>query len=98
MVEAYLIYRREPAFDKKNRRGWSLLPDEGTKTGYFGHMSIKLTRITRGKEGQSRIGIAYNNGTKLTGPDARNVVNDVKAALDGVLTDFVAEYYKAGNR
>ena len=70
---------------------------KGTKVGYYGQVSIVMDRRTTWESGKVGWGIAYSAGTLLTGPmgSARTHVNDV---LEELLTEFAAEYYKAGNR
>ncbi len=66
------------------------------KMGYYGNVKIVVKRRTTWESGKVGLGIAYSAGTILTGPmgDARAHVNE---GLDLLLTDFAAEYYKAGN-
>ncbi len=68
----------------------------GTKIGYFGKVNISLLRLTLWEVGEPGAGIAYSHGAALMGP-ASTVVRDVNEALESVLADFAAEYYKAGN-
>ena len=64
--------------------------------GYFGHVSIDLIRSTRWKSGKVGEGIAYTDGTILRGP-VRSAGQHVTKILDELVTNFAAEYYKAGN-
>ncbi len=68
----------------------------GRKIGFYGHIIIKVVRTTLWESGMAGSGIAYFDTTILTGPmdRARAAVND---ELEDLLTDFAAEYYKAGN-
>jgi len=69
----------------------------GAKVGYFGHVKIMLIRWTLWEGEEPGAGISYVEGSVLMG-NLSTVVSDVKEALDDVvLTNFAAEYYKAGN-
>jgi hypothetical protein len=68
----------------------------GRKTDYYGEVGAFLTRRAVWESGNRGLGIAYYHGVMITGPlrAAREAIN---SALDRLLTDFAAEYYKAGN-
>ena len=68
----------------------------GTKTGFYGSATIQLLRIAVWETGDTGPGIAYDQRSILTGP-SHGAVQAVNEALDEILTDFAAEYYKAGN-
>ena len=64
--------------------------------GYFGEVEIALQRETIWKTGNVGWGIAYFHAMSVKGSKAtvRKHINEI---LDTILTDFAAEYYKAGN-
>ncbi|MFQ5989402.1 MAG: hypothetical protein ACE5K9_05755 [Candidatus Methylomirabilales bacterium] len=66
------------------------------KIGYYGSAKIRLVRRTRWDSGSTGLGIAYSSSTIFVGPmsDAGEHVNSI---LDDLLSDFAAEYYRAGN-
>ncbi len=68
----------------------------GDVGGYHGTVHISLWRPTLWESGNSGVGIAYEQSKIMLGPlnDAKQEVND---ALDALIIDFAAEYYKAGN-
>ncbi|MFQ5852937.1 MAG: hypothetical protein ACE5JU_20445 [Candidatus Binatia bacterium] len=69
---------------------------DGRKTRYYGMVLINLERRTRWENGNLGKGVAYFEGSILTGP-IQNAARGVNGGLDYALTDFAAEYYKAGN-
>ena len=64
--------------------------------GYYGSAEIQLWRIALWESGNTGHGIAYDNGSIIGGP-SHAVVRAVNEVLNELLTDFAAEYYKAGN-
>ena len=68
----------------------------GMKTGYYGMVLLALIRPTVWESGQAGRGIAYYNSILLTGPISEGKQR-VIIVLEELLTDFAAEYYKAGN-
>ena len=68
----------------------------GMRIGFYGNVHVYITRLTTWETGNVSLGIAYFSNTILIGPmgKARSLVND---AFELLLTDFAAEYYKAGN-
>ncbi len=68
----------------------------GKKIGYIGYVSISVTRRTRWESERDGRGIAYTGITLLQGP-MTGAMTHVSRLLDSLLTDFAAEYYKAGN-
>jgi len=68
----------------------------GKKVGYYGAVSIHVTRQTRWETGRVGRGIAYRHDIILSGP-MTGAMTHVSKQLDRLLTDFAAEYYKAGN-
>jgi len=69
---------------------------EETKLGYYGKVEITLVRETIWESGKGGKGIAYANGILLQGPMSE-FEHNVNKAIDALLTEFAAEYYKAGN-
>ncbi len=71
-----------------------MLDREGA--GYFADVQLALHRETVWKSGNVGWGIAYTRAIMAKGSKAifRKHINEV---LDTILTDFAAEYYKAGN-
>ncbi len=63
--------------------------------GYYGEVEIQLVRPTLWESGISGLGVAYVHSYILTG--SGNAGQHVNRILDSLLTDFAAEYYKAGN-
>ena len=68
----------------------------GNIRGYYGNVSLKLTRNTRWESGNIGRGIAYSENWILTGPTT-SARKQVFQTIDNLLTNFAAEYYKAGN-
>lgn len=68
----------------------------GTKLGYYGMITVLLTRNTLWLTGQAGLGIAYSGDMVLSGPMG-SAYQHLNEAIDRLLTDFAAEYYKAGN-
>ncbi len=68
----------------------------GEEGGYFGAVHVLLLRSTSWRSGNIGLGIAYISNFTLVGPFhlAKEQVND---RLNELITDFAAEYYKAGN-
>ena len=67
----------------------------GRKTGFYGSLIIHLIRSTVWETGEAGAGIAYHGGMIIKGPlTSTKYVYD---SLDELLTEFAAEYYKAGN-
>jgi len=71
------------------------LDDLNGGRGYYGMVGIQLVRPTLWESGISGHGVAYVRGYILTG--STNAGQHVNRILDSLLTDFAAEYYKAGN-
>ncbi len=69
----------------------------GRKTDYYGSVRIQLIRKTQWETGEDIVGVAYDNGTIITGPLKSSSANHVYDSLDDLLTDFAAQYYEAGN-
>ena len=69
---------------------------EGMMVWHYGYVAITMTRETTWGSGRVGLGIAYFNITRMGGPTGgvRAAVNE---QLERLLTDFAAEYYKAGN-
>lgn len=69
---------------------------DGVKTGSYGAVRISVTRPTLWLSGKVGSGIAYERGQIFMGRmgSAARLVN---TALEELLTNFAAEYYKAGN-
>lgn len=68
----------------------------GRKLGYYGDVIFFLDRLARWESGSTGYGMAYFDERIITGPMG-NATPAINAALDQLLTDFAAEYYKAGN-
>jgi len=68
----------------------------GDIMGFYGDISLKITRSARWESGKVSKGIAYNKNFILFGP-TRSARENVFQTIDDILTDFAAEYYKAGN-
>ncbi len=66
------------------------------KIGYFGAVNITMTRVATWETGSVSMAIAYSAGKILTGPMGKAGTH-VNRLLEEILTDFAAEYYKAGN-
>ena len=66
------------------------------REAYFGDVALDLHRETVWKTGNDGWGIAYSVGQLIQGSKA-GVWRHVNERLDDLLTDFAAEYYKAGN-
>jgi len=64
--------------------------------GYYGVVDVHLVRRTLWETGERGLGIAYSASTIFKG-GSRNAELQVKLILDELLTEFAAEYYKAGN-
>ena len=69
---------------------------KGTKVGYYGQVSIVMIRLTTWESGKVGLGVAYAGAKILSGPMGKAKTH-VKDVLEELLTDFAAEYYKAGN-
>lgn len=66
------------------------------KAGYYGSAKIRLVRRARWDSGSLGLGIAYSSSTIFRGPMS-GAGGHVNTILDDLLSDFAAEYYKAGN-
>ena len=66
------------------------------RVGFYAAVNVYMVRETTWESGSVGLGIAYFDFRILTGPmgEARRMVNN---AFEPLLTDFAAEYYKAGN-
>ena len=66
------------------------------KAGYYGSAKIRLVRRVRWESGSLGLGIAYSSSTIFQGPMS-GAGEHVNTILDELLSDFAAEYYRAGN-
>ena len=69
---------------------------DGRNVDYFGFLDIQLIRKTQWETGKVNVGVAYHRIAIIAGP-LRRSARYVYELLDQLLTDFAAEYYKAGN-
>ena len=66
------------------------------RKGFYGVVEISVVRKTTWESDEIGIGIAYLQNFRIRGPIGQ-AAQQVKNVLDQILTDFAAEYYKAGN-
>ena len=71
-------------------------PQIGTGRTLYGGVTVYLYRRAFWESGKSGMGIAYKEVYFIIG-SSDNVKHYVDNALDNFVTEFAAEYYKAGN-